>query len=85
MSEKLYRVCWQIEGEEEIERGSPVSKDLAQFAADEGNQAWGDMIRHWIEPVPDWTPPTVTRIPLERTMMGSPCSDDDLLGVKPPC
>ena len=87
MSEQLYRLCWRYEGETEIHRGEPVSKDVAQFAADEGNRQWSRMIRHWLEPVPPYEPPAVTHEDDLTTAAGSPCmgGDDDLLGIPPGC
>lgn len=84
--EQLYRVCWQVEGGE-VQRGAPTTKAIAQDAAEAGNQNWGRMIRHWVEPVPPYAPPAITHEGDLETRAGSPlpCGDDDLLGVKPPC
>lgn len=86
MSEQLYRVCFQI-GDADIQFCKPTRKDIAETLAWQGNKIWGDMIRHWVEPVPPYEPPAITHEDDLTTAAGSPYmgGDDDLLGVKPPC
>ena len=82
MSEQLYRLCWRYEGETEIHRAPATGKAAAWFAADEGNRVWGNMIVHWAEPVPDYTPPAITAEMDLETRAGSPRGvESDLLGL----
>lgn len=84
---KKYQVCWKYSDSDTIYRCLPSTKDEAENDARENNQDWDDIIKFWVEPVPDYTPPAVTHEDDLTTAAGSPgcVDDDDLLGIPPGC
>ena len=78
-----HQIMMRVIGESqwEMTNTSDVVDVIAQF--ENWTKEWAGVLEFKL--VPPYTPPAITHEGELETSAGSPCGNDDILGVPPPC